>query len=167
MLSTNMPKNFSSYKTNCYNSSQRGFTLLELFIVITLISLVMMIAIPNYSDYLDRAKIATAAADISTISNNIEMYYTEHQHHPDSLSAVGMGGLLDPWKHPYVYTKIEGKIGVGGLRKDKNLVPINTDFDLYSSGKDGVSVDSLMAGVSQDDIVRANNGLFIGIAADY
>jgi general secretion pathway protein G len=52
-------------------------------------------------------------------------------------------------------------------RKDKNLVPLNSDFDLYSKGPDGESVPALTAGVSRDDIVRANDGAFIGVAADY
>ena len=53
------------------------------------------------------------------------------------------------------------------VRKDKNLVPINTDFDLYSLGKDGLSAGPLTAKDSRDDIVRANNGAFIGRAEDY
>jgi general secretion pathway protein G len=46
-------------------------------------------------------------------------------------------------------------------------VPINTDFDLYSMGPDGRSAPPLTASDSRDDIVRANNGRFVGIAADY
>jgi general secretion pathway protein G len=53
------------------------------------------------------------------------------------------------------------------LRKDRNLVPINTDFDLYSMGPDGASAAPLTAAASQDDVVRANNGSFIGQAKDY
>jgi general secretion pathway protein G len=53
------------------------------------------------------------------------------------------------------------------MRKDKNLVPINTDFDLYSLGKDGESVGPLTAIPSRDDIVRANNGSYIGRADSY
>jgi general secretion pathway protein G len=46
-------------------------------------------------------------------------------------------------------------------------VPINSDFDLYSVGKDGQSQDPLTAPVSRDDIVRANNGRFVGLASTY
>ncbi len=52
-------------------------------------------------------------------------------------------------------------------RKDKNLVPVNNDFDLYSMGEDGKSVAPFAAKHSRDDIVRANNGNFIGLAEDY
>jgi len=46
-------------------------------------------------------------------------------------------------------------------------VPLNTDYDLYSQGPDGQSVSPLTAAKSRDDIIRANNGDFIGTAEDY
>jgi general secretion pathway protein G len=46
-------------------------------------------------------------------------------------------------------------------------VPINSDFDLYSVGRDGQSAPALTARVSHDDVVRANDGGFIGLAIDY
>jgi general secretion pathway protein G len=52
-------------------------------------------------------------------------------------------------------------------RKDRFLVPINTDFDLYSMGKDGKSVAALTAAASRDDVVRAANGAFIGLASRF
>lgn len=68
--------------------------------------------------------------------------------------------------------KGKGPKGGGGgpkaqPRKDHNLHPINSDYDLYSMGKDGKSVSPLTGGPSRDDIVRANNGRFVGKAADY
>jgi general secretion pathway protein G len=55
----------------------------------------------------------------------------------------------------------------GNLRKDRFLVPINTDFDLYSMGEDGRSVGPLRARHSRDDIVRASNGRYVGTASGY
>lgn len=55
----------------------------------------------------------------------------------------------------------------GHLRKDHALVPVNTDFDLYSKGKDGKSQSPFTAKASKDDIVRANNGGFFGLVANY
>jgi general secretion pathway protein G len=46
-------------------------------------------------------------------------------------------------------------------------VPINSDYDLYSVGKDGVSSGPLTAGPSRDDVIRANDGGFFGLARDY
>ena len=46
-------------------------------------------------------------------------------------------------------------------------MPLNSDFDLYSMGPDGQTATPLTAKASRDDIVRANNGGFIGVASDY
>ncbi len=53
------------------------------------------------------------------------------------------------------------------MRKDRFLVPINTDFDLYSMGRDGKSTPPLTAAASRDDIIRANGGAYIGPAKGY
>jgi general secretion pathway protein G len=55
--------------------------------------------------------------------------------------------------------------GNGQARKDRFLVPLNDDYDLYSMGKDGTSSPPLTAKVSQDDIIRANNGSYVGLAS--
>ncbi len=52
-------------------------------------------------------------------------------------------------------------------RKDRFLVPINSDYDLYSKGKNGDSVPPLTAPQSRDDIVRAADGSFVGIASEF
>ena len=65
------------------------------------------------------------------------------------------------------YLDLSDPNGLGKMRKDKNLVPINSDYDLYSMGPDGISVSPLTAKASQDDIVRGRNGKFIGVATDY
>ena len=148
---------------------QAGFQLIEVLIALAVVSVLAVIAIPSYSNYRDKADNATAASGLYTISQTIERYYTEFNKYPDSLAQINMDKMLDPWQHPYYYLRINGAglKGKGSLRKDKSLVPINTDFDLYSAGKDGATSAPLTAKSSQDDIVRANNGRYIGVAADY
>ncbi len=80
------------------------------------------------------------------------------------------GNVLDPWGNPYQYLNIEdfsGKGKKGKFREDRFKVPINSDFDLYSMGKDGKSKKSLTSKGGRDDIVRANNGGYIGPAWKY
>ena len=60
-----------------------------------------------------------------------------------------------------------GAAVVGQTRKDKNLVPLNSDFDLYSMGPDGASQPPLAAPVSHDDIIRASDGAYVGSAEGY
>ena len=57
---------------------------------------------------------------------------------PPSLNDIPQGNLLVPLGRSYQYLKIEGETKVkGDVRKGKNLVPTNSDFDLYSMGVDG------------------------------
>lgn len=57
--------------------------------------------------------------------------------------------------------------GVGQARKDQFLVPLNSDYDLYSKGPDGKSSPPLTAKESRDDIIRANDGAYFGLASEY
>jgi general secretion pathway protein G len=51
--------------------------------------------------------------------------------------------------------------------KDRNLVPINYDYDLYSVGKDGQTQPPLTVQASWDDVIRANGGGYVGLARLY
>ena len=147
-----------------------GFALIELLVVLAIIGVLATIAGPIYSDYVDRARSVQAIRDIGAISKGITVYTLSNGgRFPDSLKAVGMDTMEDPWGNPYQYLNLTDPSlkGKGKARKDHNLVPINSDFDLYSMGKDGASVSPLTAKASRDDIVRANNGRFIGRASDY
>ena len=59
------------------------------------------------------------------------------------------------------------RINTGSARKDGNLVPINTNYDLCSHGKDGKSKAPLRAKDSLDDIIYANDGGYIGLAEEF
>ena len=55
----------------------------------------------------------------------------------------------------------------GKWRKDRFLNPLNNDFDIYSMGRNEATKKPLTAKASWDDIVRANNGEFIGLGSKY
>lgn len=145
----------------------RGFTLLELLICVTIIGLLTLIAFPAYQELEEKSDIALAAADIKAIEQAIEEYYDQNFELPPSLADVGMDNLVDPWGNPYQYLPFDEKTKTGKKRKDKNLVPVNSDYDLYSMGEDGKSATPFTSGPGRNDIVRANNGGFVGLAEDY
>jgi len=147
--------------------AQRAFTLFELLLVAAIVGVLVAVAVPGYQGYQDQVRFIQAKADIVAIESALERYYAQHFAYPDTLAQAGVGGMLDPWGHPYQYLNIATTKGNGKVRKDRNLVPINSDYDLYSMGKDGKSQSPLTAQTSRDDIIRANNGKFVGLAADY
>jgi general secretion pathway protein G len=142
---------------------------MELALALAVAAVLAAIAVPSYRGYVERTHTRLAIQDIRMLAARITEYEFEHEVYPPDLAAVDADGLLDPWGNPYQYLRIDGPNPPkkGKLRKDKNLVPLNTDYDLYSSGPDGDSKMPLTAKASRDDIVRANDGGFVGIASEY
>ena len=162
---------FSCRKTDFL---QKAFTLVELLLIVGIIAALLGIGIPVYLNQLTRAKNTKAISDIYAMSQQIEEYYMTNGDYPENLAIIGRAKITDPWGNPYAYLKMyvvgKGKGGGGApgeARKDRFLVPLNDDYDLYSKGKDGKSAPALTAQVSWDDVVRANNGAFIGEARKY
>jgi len=144
-----------------------GFTLVEVLLAVAIVAVLTFVAAPSYSSYVERTRVNQAIIDIVAISAQIKAFELDNRDVPDNLSQIGAAGKLDPWGRPYVYLAFRQPKDKGKARKDKNLVPINSDFDLYSVGKDGDSSAPLTAKPSRDDVVRANDGAFVGLASDY
>lgn len=148
----------------------KGFTVLELMLAVAILALLATISIPMYGQFVARANTAQAIADIAIIDMQIERFISNNFRPPDSLADVPGADRVDPWGRPYQFLRIAGNTTpglLGRLRKDRNLVPINSDYDLYSLGEDGESRPPLTAGLSRDDVVRAADGSFVGAAEDF
>jgi general secretion pathway protein G len=147
----------------------QGYTLLELLMALTVVALLAAIAVPSYGRILDQQKIQQGARDLRLIGLRIENYRSQHGNIPNSLNDLNMTIPKDPWGRAYRFLSFSsGAPGISGMiRKDHNLHPLNSEFDLYSMGADGGSKPPLTAPVSRDDIVWARDGDFVGLAADF
>ncbi len=106
----------------------RGFTLVELMIVVVILALLASIAVYSYSRILDRSKQKKAMIDMNTFVGALDAYYGEKGHYPDN--SEGLKALVpefiksipnDPWGHPYQYVQ-PGR---------------TAPFDIISYGADG------------------------------
>lgn len=145
----------------------RGFSLVEMLIILAIGGILITIAAPAIQGYMDRSRVAQAVAEIGDMSAAIKQKAKTGGALPDSLDAAGFTGRVDPWGRPYQYLNLIDSKGNGTARKDKKLAPLNSDFDLYSIGADGQTAGPLQQAVSRDDIVRARDGGFIGLASDF
>ena len=146
----------------------RGFTLVELAIVVAILGVLAALSLNQYLAYIERVRVVRAVVEMKDITARLDAIVAEGARLPSTLAAIGLGGRKDPWGRAYVYLKIRGNpAGFVKSRKDQFLVPLNTDYDLYSKGKDGLSQASITNRFSLDDVVRANDGAFLGLAAKY
>ena len=120
---------------------ERGFTLIEIMVVVIIIGLLAAIVAPNVIGRVDDAQITRAKADISQIENALKFYRLDNFAYPSSEQGLEAlvtkpndpniknwktGGYLDrvpkdPWGNPYLY------LNPGN----------NGEIDVYTLGSDG------------------------------
>jgi general secretion pathway protein G len=170
---------------------QMGLTLMELMIVVALIGILAGIAFPFYFGQVEKARIIKAIAELENLQFDITNFELNYNRLPDTLEELGSKARLDPWGNPYRYLDFatldedpeeeipkKGKKAKGKKKKSSTETAdasridlydelLNTDYDLYSCGKDGKSAASLSEKQSEDDIVRGQEGGYIGLASGF
>jgi general secretion pathway protein G len=121
--------------------SRRGFTLIEILVVIVVIAILASLVAPNIFQNVGTAKEATARSQIEMLGAALDAYRLDNGSYP--TTAAGLDALnqkpvestnwrgpylrkavpLDPWRHPYVY-KSPGDVNP-------------RSYDLISYGADG------------------------------
>ena len=133
--------------------ASRGFTLLELMVVIVIIGVLAALIAPRVLENVDKAKITAAQADISSLMNALKMYKLDNGRYPSSdqglqaLVAKPTSGSIpgnwrsyldklpdDPWHHPYQYANpgVHGEIDVFSFGADGQAGGEGNDADIGS-----------------------------------
>jgi type IV pilus assembly protein PilA len=110
-------------------SAQKGFTLIELMIVVAIIGILAAIAIPAYSDYTKRAKVTELVTAASACKASVSEYFQAQGAYPTTLAASGCSAEPTA-KHNALTLGAAGEITLGslisGVTGNYELVPTET-----------------------------------------
>lgn len=117
---------------------QRGFTLVELLLVLVILALIGTVVLPSIIGQAEGAKVKAAASQISRLSMSVEAFYLDTGVTPDSLDAlVNEPSGVTGWNGPYV----KGSLLKDPWGKDYQFRSPGEhgEFDIFSYGADGQS----------------------------
>ncbi len=142
------------------NTAQKGFTLIELMIVVAIIGILAAIAIPQYQNYVGRANIAAAVSTITANKTGLEEYVMEYGEFPDGTTEPA---AAIPETNPSTGV---GRAAVRGERpQDLGIVSpsfgtVKIDDTGNGAGVIQVTFDSGNPGINgkQVQLVRDENG---------
>ena len=129
-------------KLTAFNAARRGFSLIELLVVLVILALLVGLVAPRFIGQLGKGQVAAAETQIGHFKTAIQTYMLDNNNQPpqslDDLVTPPNGKKsylgdvtsvpLDPWGNPYEYT-------VPG--------PGDFDYEVRSLGKDGKSLPNL------------------------
>jgi type IV pilus assembly protein PilA len=130
-------------------SLQKGFTLIELMIVVAIIGILAAIAIPAYQDYLIRSQVSEGLTMAAAAKAGVSEYYANKGAWPSSNSAAGMGAA----------STIEGKY-VSSIEVTNGGVEVTYGHEANATHLVGETV-SLIPGASANGDVIWKCGLAV------
>lgn len=124
---------YTSFDMHKRTFSQKGFTIIELLIVIVVIGILAAIVIVSYNGVTQRTYTATLQTDLRSALSKIDIYRSDNGRYPSSLSALSSGvpQSNDGAEYTYVYDALSDTFclsltstrnGIGGMTIDKEGV---------------------------------------------
>ena len=141
-----------------HHTTSRGFSLIELLIVVAVIGLIAAIAIPNLVNAIQRARQTRSVADLNSLAKAVSMYGQDFADYPVQASLASVESLREP-----LTTYMANFNAHDGWMRDFMYVSDGADYTMLSYGLDGA--ESLPytrgpTGFFDEDIVM-NNGMFM------
>ncbi len=84
----------SPVSTACLCGRVKGFTLIEVMIVVAIVAVLAAIALPNYSDYIKRGKIIEATSALSDARTRFNQFYLDHRTYVGGCDPLPAGGNI-------------------------------------------------------------------------
>ncbi len=114
--------------------NKKGFTLVELLIVVAIIGIVAAIAIPNLLTALQKGKQKATMGDMKTLGGAVDTYITDWSWAPRGVGATVVG-MNQPWFRPF-YIKTFPLTDSWGTTFQWNNVDGTDTYSVTSWGKD-------------------------------
>ena len=149
----NPPLRQTHLRRQCLHRVQRGFTLIELMVVLVIIGVLAALIVPNVLDRADDARVTAARTDIGQTMQALKHYKLDNQRYPSAeqglqaLVTKPTGGPIppnwksyleklpnDPWGRPYLYANpgVKGEIDVFSYGADGQSGGEGKDADIGS-----------------------------------
>lgn len=156
----------STYRGVPPKKKDEGFTMIEILVVMGILCILVFLSLPLYNELRNKAKVSVCMEDLRTLEKEIYAYSLSNGSYPVNLTKINRGEMRDPWGNLYIYDRIPHSDGTDAY-VDTGRHDINTDFDLYSKGKDGASTLDLTDSSADDDIIHGANGGYVGLGSNY
>jgi len=75
-------------------------------LAVSIVGILASLAIPNYIDFLEKARVARAISELHALAKEIKGFAIGGGGYPDTLAQIGHSTMLDPWGTPYQYYRI-------------------------------------------------------------